>query len=558
MSQISSPTQDVTAPGGTRKIGAVFAGLLVAMLLASLDQTIFATALPTIVGELNGVNHMLWVTTAYLVAATIMMPIYGKIGDLLGRKSIFIGALVLFLAGSVVGGLAQDMTWLIVGRAIQGLGGGGLMILSQAIIADVVPVRERSKYMGVMGAVFGISSVAGPLLGGWFTESIGWRWAFWINIPLGIAAIACAAIFLKLPKHDAKVKLDVWGILTMAVAVTSIILVTSWGGTEHEWNSGLIIGLIITALASSAAFILAEHKAAEPIIPLALFKNRNFVLATVAGLFIGIAMFGSISYMPTYLQMVTGVSATASGLLMVPMIVGLMSTAITTGLLAARTGRYKWMPIVGMIVIGIGLALLSTLTPQTPLALLLTYLFVLGAGVGFGMQILVLIVQNSFADKIVGTATASNNFFREIGASMGGAVVGALFTSRLTDLLAERMPTQGGGAELDTNSFTPAAVNALPDELHDLIVGAYNDALTPVFLLLLPMIAVGLLLLLFIKEVPLRATRTDEVLLDHAESETAHVITTGDTPTVTANTTTTPTPTAPATDPAPDRDRAPR
>ncbi len=519
MSQHSPAPEHHPAPtvaANRRRIGPIFAGLLVAMLLSSLDQTIFGTALPTIVGELNGVDHMLWVTTAYLVAATIMMPIYGKLGDLLGRKSIFIGALVVFLAGSIVGGLAQDMTWLIIGRAIQGMGGGGLMILSQAIIADVVPVRERSKYMGVMGAVFGVSSVAGPLLGGWFTESIGWRWAFWINIPLGIAAIVCAALFLKLPRHSAKVTLDLWGIATMAVAVTSIILVTSWGGTEYEWTSPVILILIAMAVGASAAFVWAERRASEPIIPLELFISRNFVLATAAGLFIGVAMFGAVAYMPTYLQMVTGVSATNSGLLMVSMIAGVMLTAITTGVLASRTGRYKWMPITGMVLIALGLGLLSTLTPTTPLPVLLAYLFCLGMGVGFGMQILVLIVQNSFPDAIVGTATAANNFFREIGASMGGAVVGAMFTSRLTTLLAERLPAEGAGTS--TNSLTPAAVNALPDTVREVIVGAYNDALTPVFALLVPMIAVGLIILVFIKEVPLRTTSQTSPLPESSPS----------------------------------------
>lgn len=512
MTTLPGPTAPtVPERPGTRRVGPVFAGLLVAMLLASLDQTILATALPTIVGELDGVDHMLWVTTAYLVAATITMPVYGKVGDLVGRKTLFVVALSIFLVGSLVGALAPDMTWLVAGRAIQGLGGGGLMILSQAIIADVVPVRERSKYMGAMGAVFGVSSVIGPLLGGWFTESIGWRWAFWINIPLGLAAIACAVVFLRLPRHHVAVRLDVWGILTMAVAVTSIILVTSWGGTEHDWDSGVIVGLVVTALVSSAAFVLAEHRAAEPIIPLGLFTNRNFVLATSAGLFIGVAMFGAVSYMPTYLQMVTGVGATTSGLLMVPMVLGLMSTAVTTGLLASRTGRYKWMPLAGMVVLAVALALLSTLTPTTPLAVLLTCLFLLGAGVGLGMQILVLVVQNSFPDRMVGTATASNNFFREIGASLGGAVVGALFTSRLTTALTERVPADTGAGGLpETSSLTPAAVNALPDALHDVVVGAYNDALTPVFLMLLPMIAVGFVLLLFLREVPLRSTGTKD------------------------------------------------
>jgi EmrB/QacA subfamily drug resistance transporter len=521
VTEISAPTSAPEPPAASgptdrRRILLVFAGLLVGMLLSSLDQTIFSTALPTIVGELHGVDHMLWVTTGYLVAATIMMPIYGKLGDLIGRKGLFIGALSVFLIGSIIGGAAQDMTCLIIGRTVQGIGGGGLMILSQAIIADVVPVRERSKYMGVMGAVFGISSVAGPLLGGWFTESIGWRWAFWINIPLGLVAIALAVVFLNLPTRKAVVRFDVWGTLTMAVAVTAIILVASWGGTEYEWNSPTIVGLVVVAVAFAALFVLAEHRASEPIIPLALFRSRNFVLATAGGLFIGVAMFGALAYLPTYLQMATGVNATVSGFMMLPMIAGLMSTAITTGFLASKTGRYRWMPIAGMIVVGAGLWLLSTMTVDTPLWMILTYLFVLGTGIGFCMQILVLVVQNSFPDTQVGTATASNNFFREIGASLGGAVVGALFTARLTDLLADRMPAGASGG--DANSFTPAAVNALPDQIRDIIVGAYNDALTPVFAMLIPMVIAGLALVIFIKEVPLRASLDAEA---EAEGEPA-------------------------------------
>lgn len=493
------------AASGSAHIRPVFAGLLVAMLLGSLDQMIFSTALPTIVGELGGVNHMLWVTTAYLVASTIMMPIYGKLGDLVGRKVLFIGALAVFVVGSVVGGLAHDMTALIVARAIQGLGGGGLMILAQAIIADIVPVRERSKYMGVMGGVFGISAVAGPLLGGWFAESTGWRWAFWMNVPLGAIAIALAVVFLRIPKHHTKVAVDVWGIATMAIAVTSIILVASWGGTQYDWGSGIILGLAVTAVVFSVVFVLVESRAEQPIIPLALFRSRNFVLATSAGLLIGVAMFGTIAYLPTYLQMVTGAGATESGLMLLPMIAGLMATAITTGQLASRTGRYRWMPIAGMVVLALALYLLSTLTVDTPLAVTLSFFFVLGAGIGLGQQILVLVVQNSLPDAQVGTATASSNFFREIGASLGGAVVGALFSSRLTDLLSSRMPTSGTGS-LDPDSLTPAAVTALPDAIRDVIVGAYNDALTPVFLVLIPMVIVGLVVVAFIKEVPLRST----------------------------------------------------
>lgn len=509
-SNSTPPLATTGRPAGDAKrssLLAVFAGLMVTMLLASLDQTVFATALPTIVGELGGVDHMLWVTTGYLVAATIMMPIYGKLGDTIGRKGLFIAALVVFLAGSTIGGLAPDMLWLIIARIVQGIGGGGLMILSQAIIADVVPVRERGKYMGVMGAVFGLSSVVGPLLGGWFTESIGWRWAFWINLPLGALAIAIAVIALKLPKHAARVRFDIWGTITMAIAVTSIILIASWGGGEYAWDSPVIVGLIVVAVAFSALFVWAEARAPEPLIPLRVFKNRNFVLSTTAGLFIGVAMFGTIAYLPTYLQMVTGVNATGSGLMMIPMVAGLMLTAITTGALASRTGRYKWMPVASMVVLAIGLWLMSTLTVGTPIWILLVYIFIMGAGIGLGMQILVLVVQNAFHDREVGMATASNNFFREIGASLGGAVVGALFTTRLTDLLAERLAPLGvAGGGLDMNSLTPGAVRNLPSELYDVVVGSYNDALTPVFVMLIPMVVAGLVLALFIKEVPLRAS----------------------------------------------------
>ena len=494
---------DVSAGGSRSTVLAVFACLLVAMLLSSLDQTIFSTALPTIVGELGGVDHMLWVTTAYLVAATITMPIYGKLGDLIGRKSLFLVALTLFLIGSVIGGTTDTMVGLIVARAVQGLGGGGLMILSQAIIADVVPVRERSKYMGAMGAVFGVSSVIGPLLGGWFTEGAGWRWAFWINIPLGLVAIALAAFYLRIPRHHRRVQFDLLGTITMATAVTSLILVASWGGEQYDWTSPVIIGLATTAAAATIAFVIAEHRAVEPLIPLKLFRSRNFVLATVTGLFIGVAMFGTLAYLPTYLQMVTGVSATVSGLMMISMTAGLMATAMTTGQLAARTGRYRWMPVTSMIVIGIALALMSTLTVTTPTGVLLSYLFVFGAGIGLAMQILILIVQNSLPDSEVGTATAANNFFREIGASLGGAVVGAIFTSRLTDLLSQRLGSDNTVGDL--NSITPSAGNALPTAVHDIVVGAYNDALTPVFALLIPMLALGLVAASLIKEKPLRS-----------------------------------------------------
>ncbi|MFZ2545197.1 MAG: MDR family MFS transporter [Candidatus Saccharimonadales bacterium] len=500
-------TTENKTDGGKKHILLIFAGLMVTMLLASLNQTIFSTALPTIVGELNGVDQMLWVTTAYILASTIMIPVYGKVGDLIGRKGLFIGAISLFMLGSVIGGLAQDMTWLIVGRAVQGLGGGGLMILAQAIIADVIPARERGKYMGIMGGVFAFSSVAGPLLGGWFTEGIGWRWAFWMNMPLGILAIASAVFFLKLPKNtNTRPKLDYAGMLLLAVTSTALILVTIWGGRTYEWSSPEIISLIIGGLITAVSFVLVERKAQEPVMPLNLFKDRNFNLTTAAGLIIGIAMFGTLAYLPTYLQMVTGVGATDAGLLMIPMMAALLVSSITTGQIVSRTGRYKWFPVIGTAIVIVALVLLSTMTPTMPIWLLCCYLAVMGFGLGMSMQILVLIVQNSFHISLVGTATASNNYFRQIGASLGAAVVGTLFTSKLTELITERMPVSVQGKAGGSNSFTPDLVNHLPTKIHDIVVGAYNEALTPIFLYMVPLVAVAVILLCFVKEKPLAKT----------------------------------------------------
>lgn len=523
MSRTTKKPKDAPAPSAKRHILLVFAGLMMTMLLSSLDQTIFSTALPTIVGELNGVDHMLWVTTAYILASTIMLPVYGKLGDLIGRKGLFIGAISIFIFGSIVGGLAGDMTWLIIGRAIQGLGGGGLMILSQAIIADVVPARERGKYMGIMGGVFALSAVAGPLLGGWFTEGIGWRWAFWMNIPLGVLAIASAAFFLRLPKviNAVKPKLDVAGMVLLAIASTALVLVTTWGGTTYDWNSSVIISLIVTAIVASFAFIRVEQRAAEPIMPLHLFKKKNFLLTTGAGLIIGIAMFGAMAYLPTYLQMVTGVSATEAGFMMIPMMVGLLVSSIVSGALVSKTGRYKWFPIVGTAIVVVALLLLSTMTPDLPIWILCSYLAVMGIGLGLGMQILVLIVQNTFPLKQVGTATAGNNYFRQIGASIGSAIVGSLFTARLTQLLGERM---SGGSAGNSNSFTPELVKNLPPEIHDVIISSYNDALAPVFLYMVPLVVIAVILLIFVKEEPLRTTVERDILPESLEIDGSNAI----------------------------------
>ncbi|MBX3067432.1 MAG: MFS transporter [Cryobacterium sp.] len=500
----------------------LFIGLILAMLLASLSQTVLSAAMPTMVGELNGVDLMLWVMTAYILASTIMMPIYGKVGDLIGRKGLLIFAICAFMAGSVVGGLATDMNVLIVARVVQGIGGGGLMILSQAIIADVVPARERGKYMGIMGAVFAVSSVAGPLLGGWFTEGIGWRWTFWMNIPTGILALIAAISFLHLPKHQpVRPRIDVLGMALLAIATTCLVLVASWGGSTFDWDSLQIILLIAGTVVAGILFVVVELHTAEPIIPMALFRKRNFVLTTTAGLFTGVAMFGVLGYLPTYLQMTFGEDATTAGLLMIPMMGALLLTSVGTGWLVTRYGKYKWMPMVGSLLVALGLFLLSTMTPQTPLWVFCSFLAVMGMGLGCSMQILVLVVQNTFPIRMVGTATASNNYFRQIGATLGSAFVGSIFATRLFDLLGTRLPPHGTIAG-HAHSLTPDAVRALPAPIRTIIDQAYNDAPTPLFLD--GATRTSRLVLLCLKEEPL-ATTTDRSEVSRelaAEGELLH------------------------------------
>ena len=337
----AAPTTPRT-PTKQRMTPLLFVGLMLGLLLAELDQTMFSTALPTIVGELGGVDRMLWVTTAYVLAGTVVMPVYGKLGDVLGRKPLFIAALSVFVAGSVLGGLAPDMTWLIVARAVQGLGGGGLLILIQGIIADVVPARERAASMSVVGAVFALSAMLGPVLGGWLTDGLGWRWAFWINLPLGAAAIASGAAFLpSAPGRGRPVRIDVAGIVAMTVAVTAIVLVASWGGVAFRWGSPVIVSISAIAVLASAAFIAAERQAADPIIPLALFRNRTFTAATIAGLVMAVAMFGAIGYLPTYLQMVSGLGASGAGLVMLTLVAGLAVTSVGSAQIVRRTGQLR-------------------------------------------------------------------------------------------------------------------------------------------------------------------------------------------------------------------------
>ena len=514
------------APGsGSRHLALLFVGLMLSMLLAALNQTVLSTALPTIVGELNGVDEMLWVITAYILASTIMMPVYGKLGDLMGRKPLLLGAILVFMAGSVVGALAGTIEVLIAARAIQGLGGGGLIILSQAAIADVVPARERGKYMGVMGGVFAVSSVAGPLLGGFFTEGPGWRWVFWINIPLGLLALAGAVLFLKLPRHSGRPRLDIGGMVLLAVATTCLVLFATWGGGKYAWTDPVLLGLIAGTLVTAAAFVAVERRTAEPIIPMHLFRERNFVLTTLAGLLTGVAMFGALGYLPTYLQMVFGVDATRSGLLMVPMMGTMLVTSVLAGQAVSRTGRYKWLPVAGSVIVAAAMGLLATLTSEQGVWHVCLYIAVLGLGLGLSMQVLVLIVQNTFPLRQVGTATAANNFFRQIGATLGSGVVGSVFASRLAELMAERVPAAAleGGAG-GANSLTPAVVASLPQALQDPIVTSYNDALTPIYLWIMPLGLLAAAVLCFVAEEPL-ATTIDQDVEPEALAEGRLVVT---------------------------------
>lgn len=509
-----------------RTIRLVFAALMLVMLLASLSQTVLSTALPTIVGSLDGADHIAWVMTAYLLGMTVTMPMYGRLGDRLGRKPLLLLAITLFTAGSLVGALAQDMTVLIAGRAVQGLGGGGLMVLSQASIADVVPARERGKYMGILGAVFGLSSVAGPLLGGWFTEGPGWRWTFWINVPLGLLAFVAVVMLLQTPRVErARARVDYLGMTLLAIATSALILGATWGGHQYDWDSPMIIGLAVVTVVGAIAFVLAERRAQEPVMPLALFRDRNFNLTTIGVIILGVCMFGSLSYLPTYLQMSVGVDATHAGLMMIPMMGGMLVTSITVGQAVSRTGKYRWFPIAGALVTGLGLFCLSTIDIGDSRWVIEGSLLVLGIGIGLGMQVLTLIVQNSFSHRIVGTATAANNFFRQVGGTLGAAAVGSIFTSRLTDSLATQLPAKAGSGS-GSSSLTPDSVNGLPQQLHDIVVGAYNEALMPIFLWLAPLTIVSALVLWFVHEKPLRHTietsKKDETLgertLDAAEA----------------------------------------
>jgi EmrB/QacA subfamily drug resistance transporter len=479
-----------------RRVLIVFSGLMLGMLLAALDATIVATALPTIVGDLGGLDSLSWVVTAYLLAQTVSTPLYGKFGDLFGRKTLFQAAIVVFLVGSVLCGIAGSLGQLIVFRALQGLGAGGLVVLAQAIIADVVSPRERGRYQGYFGATFGAAMLVGPLLGGVLTDHLSWRWVFYVNVPVGIIALLVTSATLPANQRRHGVTIDWAGTLLLSVAISLLVLLTTWGGTEYAWGSTVIVGLGVAVAALAAALVWVEGRVPEPALPLRLFRVRTISVACAVSFVVGIAMYGSTTYLPTFLQIANGASASNSGLLLVPLMIGLVGASMVAGQVVTRTGRYRFFPIVGMAVASVGMLLLASLGTDSSRLESTAYMAVLGIGLGMVMQIMVLASQNEADAGDLGVATSTINFFRSVGGSVGVAVFGSLVASRLTHLL--------GSAE--ALGITPEQLHRMPVAERAATASAFADAITGVFVLGVPVLVLGFLLTWLLRETALRTT----------------------------------------------------
>ncbi|MEU9930205.1 MULTISPECIES: MFS transporter [Streptomyces] len=511
MAQQLSPSPPAPGEGQShRSVLVAIGALLLGMLLAALDQTIVSTALPTIVSELGGLDHLSWVVTAYLLAATAATPLWGKLGDQYGRKKLFQTAIVIFLIGSALCGVAQNMPQLIGFRALQGLGGGGLMVLSMAIVGDLVTPRERGKYQGLFGAVFGVTSVLGPLLGGFFTEHLSWRWVFYINLPIGVVALVVIAAVLHIPVRREKHTIDYLGTFLIASVATALVLVASLGGTTWAWSSPQIIGLAVLAVVLLVAFIAVERRAVEPVLPLKLFRMRTFALVAVISFVIGFAMFGAMTYLPTFLQVVHDITPTMSGVHMLPMVFGLLITSTGSGQIVSRTGRWKVFPILGTAITAVGLLLLHQLDENSSTWLMSAYFFVFGAGLGLVMQVLVLVAQNSVSYQDLGVATSGVTFFRSIGSAFGVAIFGTIFANRLTGQLTDALAGQSLPTGVDAGRLAadPRAIGQLPADLRPSVLGAYSTSITDVFLYAVPVVLLAFVLAWFLREDKLRGSVT--------------------------------------------------
>ncbi|MGZ4458464.1 MAG: MDR family MFS transporter [Nocardioidaceae bacterium] len=490
-----------------KQILVVMGGLMVGMFLSALDQSIVGTALPRITSELGGLDKLSWVVTAYMLCATASTPLWGKISDLYGRRLLFQIAIVTFIVGSLLAGFSHNIEELIGFRAIQGLGGGGLMALAMATIGDVIPPRERGRYQGYFAAVFGTSSVLGPVLGGWFADGPGWKWIFFMNVPIGLVALVITSAALKIPHVRRNHKIDYLGAAVVVASVCSFLLYTAWAGPDHGWTSGLALALLAAGILLAVAFVLVELRAEEPIIPMRLFGNSIFSISNLFGFLIGIAMFGSMIFIPVYLQVVDGMSPTKSGLAMVPMVIGIFSTSITAGQLMTRNGRYKIYPILGAAIVIGALFMLAQLDASSPYWFAGLAMYVMGAGLGFTMQVLITVVQNSVERTDIGVATSSVAFFRQMGGSFGTALFGAILSSRLAVHIADAMKGLPAGAASSSKVGDVAnnvqAIRALPEPVHSLVTGAFSASLHDTFISAVPLVAVALVVALFLKEKPL-------------------------------------------------------